>query len=202
MLPYRAWIAAGVLCLALAGCSTMSPKECRLADWREVGLTDGLAGRPLALFNERRSDCAEADVRADTKAYLSGREQGLKSYCQLGNAAQVGLRGEAYEGVCPPAIDPEFRRRHAIGFDIHHFHDEIARLQYRHDSLERQFRQNQREFEKRLGERDRNDDLRRLYRDFEYGQQRIRDEQREIEYSLQWNSDQLRNAEAVLDRLR
>ena len=115
----RARMNIGLFCLALASCSTMSPKECQIADWREIGLTDGLAGRALSYFDDRRSDCAEAKIRADTTAYLQGREQGLKSYCQLGNAAQLGLRGEPYAGVCPPAIDQEFRRRYRVGLDVY-----------------------------------------------------------------------------------
>lgn len=202
MLPYRICIGLSVLCLGLVSCSTMSPKECQLANWRDIGQTDGMAGKTLSFFNERRSDCAEANVQIDQKAYLSGREQGLKSYCQLGNAPQVGLRGETYEGVCPPAIDQEFRRRHRIGFDIHRFHDEIARLQNRYESLEQHYRRNQYEFDQRLGSRNRNEDHQRLYRDFQYEQNRIRDEQNEIARKLQWNQEQLHNAEAVLERLR
>ncbi len=202
MLSCRAWIGLSALCLGLVSCSTMSPKECQLANWRDIGQTDGMAGKTLALFNERRSDCAEANVQADQKAYLSGREQGLKTYCQLGNAPQVGLRGETYEGVCPPAVDQEFRRRHRIGFDIHRFNVEIGRLKMRHDSLEQHYQRNRYEFDKRLGARGKNDDLQRFYRDFEHEQFKIREEQRAIQNSLQWNQDQLRNAEAVLANLR
>lgn len=202
MLSCRAWIGLSVLCLGLVSCSTMSQKECQVADWRDIGLTDGMAGKTLTFFNERRSDCAEADVKADTKAYLSGREQGLKTYCQLGNAPQVGLRGESYEGVCPPAVDQEFRRRHRIGFDIHRFNVEIGRLKIRHDSLEQRFQRNRYDFDKRLGARGKNEDLQRLYRDFEHEQFKIREEQSAIQNSLQWNQDQLRNAEAVLGNLR
>lgn len=202
MYSYRVLISVCFLCLGLASCSTMSPKECQVANWHDVGQADGLAGKNLTFFNERRSDCAEAHVQPDQKAYLSGREQGLRSYCQLGNAPQVGLRGEPYEGVCPPAIDQEFRRRHRIGFDIHQFNDEIGRLQRRYESLEQHFRRNQQEFDQRLGSRGRNDDYQRLYRNFEYEQNRIRGEQNEVARALQVNQDQLRNAEMVLQRLR
>ena len=202
MLSYRVWISASVLCLGLVSCSTMSSKECQVANWRDVGQTDGLAGKNLTFFNERRSDCAEANVQVDQRAYLSGREQGLKTYCQLSNAAQVGLRGEAYEGVCPPAIDQEFRRRYSIGFDVHRFQDEIARLQRRFESLEQHFRKNQYEFDQRLSSHGRNEDHQRLYRDFQYEQNRIREEQNGVARTLQWNLGQLSAAEMVLQKLR
>ncbi len=202
MPAYRVWIGLSALCLGLVSCSSMSPKECQLANWRDIGQTDGMAGKTLSLFNERRSDCAEANVQADQTAYLSGREQGLTSYCQPANAVQVGLRGEAYEGVCPPAIDQEFRRRHRIGFDIHRFHVEIGRLHSRYDALEQRYQRNRHEFDKRLGARGRNEDFQRLYRSFEHDQFMLREEQRAIINALQWNKDQLHNAEAVLEKLR
>ena len=135
-------------------------------------------------------------------AYLAGREQGLQSYCDLRNAPQVGLRGESYEGVCPPDVDPEYRRRHRIGFDIYSFNAEIGRLQNRYDALEERLRRNRREFDKRLGLHDKKDDPQRLYRDFEREQARIRDEQRSILNALQWNQYQSRNAAALLEQLR
>ena len=76
MLSFRAWIGLGLICLGLVSCATMSPKECRVADWHEIGLTDGLAGKALTFFNERRLDCEEAGVVANPNAYLAGREQG------------------------------------------------------------------------------------------------------------------------------
>ena len=202
MLSLRGGIGLGLLCVGLASCATMSPRECQVADWREIGLMDGMAGKTLTFFNERRLDCEEAGIVADPTVYLAGREQGLKSYCELGNAAQVGLRGEAYEGVCPQAIDSEFRRRHRVGYDIYRFNAEIGRLQNHYDALEERLRRNRREFDKRLGLHDKNDDPQRLYRDFEREQSRIRDEQRSILSSMQWNQYQSQNAAALLEQFR
>ena len=55
-------ISALALALTLASCATMSPEECRFANWTDVGMRDGLAGKTLGLLNERISDCAEAGV--------------------------------------------------------------------------------------------------------------------------------------------
>ena len=79
------------LTLLLASCATMSPDECRFANWHDVGLGDGLAGRPLSVYNSRIEDCTEAAVRVDGNAYLRGRDEGLQSYCRLENAVVVGL---------------------------------------------------------------------------------------------------------------
>ena len=201
MLSCRSRLAISVICLGLTACSTMSPKECQFADWRAIGLTDGMAGKPLTHFDDRRSDCAEANVQADTKAYLHGREQGLKSYCQLGNAAQLGLRGETYEGVCPAGIDKEFRRRYRIGADIRRFNTEIARLNERLDALERQLRRNRHDFDHRLESPNKHGELQRIYREYERDQSQIREEHGAILNSLHWNQEQMRNAEAMLDKL-
>lgn len=202
MSPHRIHVFSIILCLGLASCTVMTAKECQLADWREVGLTDGLMGKSLTFFNERRSDCAENAVRADTQAYLSGREQGLRTYCQIGNATQIGLRGEAYLGVCPPAIDQEFRRRHQIGFDIHRFRDEIFQMENRIRSLEQHLHKNKSEFETNLAKTGKKESSLRLYQEFDREQQRIRKEQGDISLKLQWTRDQLRNAEWMLAQLR
>ena len=201
-LGLRGLLTACALVLGLASCSTMSEKECQFANWRDIGLTDGLAGKSLGLLNERRSDCAEANIQLDQKAYLKGREEGLKTYCQLGNAVHLGLRGEPYEGVCPAAIEPEFRRRYTIGRDVYHFRTEIDRLERRLASLEQQSRAQQLDFEKRLGSKNRNEDYQRLYRKFQNEQDRIRYEQAETVRDLHWNEEQLHNAETVMRKLR
>ena len=46
--------AALLIALTLAACATMSPQECRVANWNDVGLRDGLDGRPLSLLGEAR----------------------------------------------------------------------------------------------------------------------------------------------------
>ena len=83
MRPLRGLLIASALLFGLASCSTMSEKECQFANWRDIGLTDGLAGKSLGLLDARRSDCAEARIQVDQDAYLKGRKQGLQTYCQL-----------------------------------------------------------------------------------------------------------------------
>jgi len=67
------------------------------------------------MLNARIDACAQAGVSVGMQQYLQGREVGLQSYCRVDLAAQRGLGGESYDGVCPPAVDPEFRRRFSIG---------------------------------------------------------------------------------------
>jgi hypothetical protein len=188
--------------LGLASCSVMSPQECRLANWHEVGLVDGMAGNALGRFEQRRGACAEAEVVADTQAYLAGREQGLRSYCQLSNALQMGLRGESYQGVCPPAIDAEFRRQHDIGYNVFHLRGELAQLQSRYDGLEKQLRSKKDELDKRVNDPRKDDDFKRLYREYQAQEHRVRDEQDDIRRNRQRSAEQLRQAEWAMSQLR
>ncbi len=107
------------VCLWLTGCATMTPNECKAANWGQVGLRDGLAGSGLSVLNDRVKDCAEAQVPVDTPRYLQGRDQGLLQYCRIENAAPLGLNGKSYDGVCPAAMDVEFRHRFKVGRDVH-----------------------------------------------------------------------------------
>lgn len=163
----------------LQGCSTMSPNECRSANWRDVGLRDGVGGEPLSLMERRAKACAEAGVQLDTPAYLDGRNQGLPQYCRLDNAARVGLAGKTYHGVCAGGIDAEFRRRHRLGLDVYRARADLRSLEQRRRTLE-----------DRLVEA-RTDEERR----------RWRDDLRDLDFSARRARDQVRDAEWALDRL-
>ena len=191
-----------LIVLALAGCATMSPEECRFANWSDVGLRDGIEGQPLALLNARISDCTEAGVHVDGNAYLKGRESGLKTYCRLENAVAVGLNGGHYEGVCPAQIDAEFRRRFELGHNVFAAHAEVARIDSRMQSLEQRLRRLDHDEDKRLRDANKDDDRRRIRRDIDDERRRIRDELRDLDYELHRARDAARYAEWMLSQLR
>ena len=168
------------LCLWLTGCATMTPNECKAANWGEVGLRDGLAGAALSVLNDRVKDCAEAQVPVDTPRYLQGREQGLLQFCRIENAAPLGLDGKSYDGVCPATMDAEFRRRFKAGRDVHVARNELRSLESRRGTGEERLRSAA------------NDDDRR----------RARDALRELDSDMRRARDRVRDAEWVLDRLR
>jgi len=160
----------------LSACATMTPQECKVADWSEVGLRDGLAGEPLSQLGERVKDCAEAGVKVNTDQYLRGRQQGLQGYCQLDNATRLGLAGKSYEGVCPAMVDGEFRRRRDLGYEVYEARNQLRSLESRRHDLER-----------RLREATKDDERRRLRDELSMLDQRYaraRDRQRDAEWSL------------------
>lgn len=160
-----------------------------------------MAGKSLALFNERRSDCAEAWSRADTKAYLRGRDLGLKTYCQVQNAAQVGLRGEPTKASAPPQLIVNSAAAIKsvstfIAFMTKLRSSKIATIPLSIASIITRWNSNA-----VWPTREKTADI-RLYREFDYEQRRIRGEQGAIQTKLQWTHDQLRNAEGALAQLR
>lgn len=166
--------------LVLGGCASMSVEECRIARWNDVGLRDGMAGEPLSKLTDLSKDCAQAHVTVDTRAYLAGRDQGLASYCQMANAPRLGLAGKYYQGVCPVAVDGEFRRRFDIGREVYDARERVRSLDSRRIDLENRLRN--------AG----NDDARK----------KLRDDLSDNDRNLRRARDRLRDAEYNLDRLR
>lgn len=168
------------VCAWLAGCTTMSADECRVANWGDVGLRDGLEGKALSVLNDRVKDCSEAKVAVDTPRYLQGRDQGLLQFCRIENAVPLGLNGKSYNGVCPPGIDPEFRRRYQAGRDVFSARTDLRSLESRRSAAE-----------ERLRSAGTDDDRRRA-----------RDELRDLDYDVVRTRDRLRDSERALGRLR
>lgn len=170
-----------VLCVtAMGACTTMTPDECRVADWANVGLRDGLSGEPLSVLDHRIKDCAEAKVAVDTPRYLQGRDQGLVSYCRVENAVRLGLDGKFYRGVCPVMVDAEFRRRFQLGREVHDARGELHNLEGRRTTLETRLRDAKTDEDRR----------------------RLRDELSSLDRDMHRARDRLRDAERSLHRVR
>lgn len=170
----------GLLCIVLSGCATMTADECRVANWADVGLRDGLSGAALAKLDDRAKDCAEAKVAVDTARYVQGRDQGLAQFCRIENAVPLGLNGKGYNGVCPVAIDGEFRRRFRLGRDVYDARTALNSLEGNINNAE-----------ERLRTATSDDDRRRA-----------REALRDLDLDIRRARDRLRDAERTLDRLR
>lgn len=108
-----------LLALAVAGCSSMSEKECLATDWQAVGYEHGVRGYSGDSIAAARQACAEQGVRTDLEAYRAGREQGLREYCRPANGYAVGVNGGRYAGVCPASLEPGFLRGYEAGRELH-----------------------------------------------------------------------------------
>ena len=80
----------------------MNESECRNADWRMIGMEDGIDGRQQSYIGKHRQACAKHDITPDSVAYRQGYSEGLKQYCTEMKGFVLGKKGAAYHGVCPP----------------------------------------------------------------------------------------------------
>lgn len=186
----------------VSGCETMSADECKFANWHDIGMRDGLDGKPLSLFSERSKDCSKAGSRVDSGIYMAARDQGLQSYCRIENAAPLGLAGKSYAGVCPARIDHEFRRRYQTGYAVHELRSKVAELDGRSDRLERRLREADRDEDKQLKATDKDDERKRIRREFDDRRRHMRNELGDIDREMRNARDNLRAAEYSFDSLR
>ncbi|HUR39634.1 MAG TPA: DUF2799 domain-containing protein [Verrucomicrobiae bacterium] len=86
----------------LASCASMSDRECRSGNWREVGRADGAKGLPAGgELPKHRKACSDHGVTPDLAAYRTGHAEGLASYCTPSSGYVAARRGELYREVCP-----------------------------------------------------------------------------------------------------
>ena len=198
------WLSA-----VISGCATMTPDECKYADWREIGLSDGFTGRPLSFLGERVRDCTKAGAPVDTILYVEGRNRGLQEFCHLENAAPLGLSGKNYAGVCPAALDIEFRYRYQKGYAVHELRNKVSELNHRSERVQRRMTETDREEDNLLKatdnklskEIDKNFDRRRIHRDFDDRHYRLSKELMDLDDEMQNTREALRRAEFSLMNL-
>ncbi len=193
---------AGGLALLLASCATMSPEECQLANWREVGQRDGVRGEPLSILGRRAEDCAKVHVGIDQQAYQQGRTLGLRSYCRWENAVPLGLSGASYSGVCSPDIESIFIPRYQTARAVYLLRNEIRSMDQQTQSLEHRLQELRHDEEQRLRKIDSEAERNKIRRTIDDERNRIRDDLRATDHRLQRKRDELRAAEFNLTQLR
>lgn len=92
----------------LAGCTTMSKDQCLVGDWGGQGWRDGAAGHQTSRLDDHAKACAKYGVAPNMSAYLSAREDGLRTYCTWESGFRQGRQGGSYGGVCSPAEEASF----------------------------------------------------------------------------------------------
>jgi hypothetical protein len=119
-------LASALLVLVLPGCATMNKAECTTVDWRTVGYEDGVAGYSGDRVGLYRKSCAKYGVAPDLNAYQSGRDQGLREYCQPNTGYQLGARGGAYNSSCPADLKQDFESAYHSGFELYTMRSRVA----------------------------------------------------------------------------
>ena len=184
----------------LAGCATMTPEECQHANWLDIGVKDGLSGEPMATLDDRMGICRKAGITVDTGRYVTGRDQGLQTYCRIENAVTLGLNGSYYAGACPPMIDVEFRRRYELAHAVYQARTELANIDSRSDTLQRQLREIDLVEHKRVSETEKEEDRKRVRKEFDDRRNRLRSELFELDRRARYARDAVRAAEFALSK--
>lgn len=132
MAPFPRRTACFALAIAITGCASMTPEQCRHADWHQIGYTDGAQGLSGARIDDHAKACAEVGVRPNLDEYLRGRSQGLFSYCQPENGFAVGRRGEQENAAdCPASMRFAFLDQYRRGQEIHLIESDLEQLRSR-----------------------------------------------------------------------
>ena len=131
-------VLALVIAFALGGCATMSGEECMATDWSAVGYEDGARGYTSDRFATHRKACAKHGVTADFGAYQSGREQGLREYCQPGRGFDVGASGGRYYGVCDVQLEGDFLDAYNAGAQLYSLRSNVNRANAEINARERE----------------------------------------------------------------
>lgn len=113
-------LAAGSAALvALSSCATLNEEECRTADWRKLGLEDGVAGRSATRIEEHRNACSKHGMPVDEPAWRIGWEEGIRAYCTPENGLIEGRQGNFYANSCPPELKAGFEGAYFVAKALH-----------------------------------------------------------------------------------
>lgn len=136
----------------LSGCATMNEDQCRVGDWGGRGWQDGAQGRQVSRLDDHAKACAKYGVAPNMNAYLSAREDGLRTYCTWENGFRQGREGNSYGGVCTPAEETDFVPAYQDGRQIYaaeqavssaesDLNSALSRIASREDKLEAKHRE-------------------------------------------------------------
>ena len=159
-MPMRGSLIAFSLAL-LAGCASLDKDECRTADWRAIGLEDGVKGRTLDRLGDHRKACAKHGVTPDTDRYIAGRTEGLATYCTPDNGYRVGRTGESYHGVCPELSAPAFVAAYNRGHELYALHSRLSSVEREIASIKESLKDGTRNPRERASQVDRLESLSR-----------------------------------------
>ncbi|HKI62784.1 MAG TPA: DUF2799 domain-containing protein, partial [Mariprofundaceae bacterium] len=97
-----------LILVALAGCASMSKKDCENADWQAIGYSEGSRGIHYSNLAKHRESCGKYQIVPDDAAYQVGWEQGIRRYCTADTGYRVGSAGQAYANICPQDVEADF----------------------------------------------------------------------------------------------
>ena len=152
----------------LSGCQSLTPTECKIANWGQIGEQDGSRGSYDQIARHVEG-CAiqKISVSPDSvRQYRQGYQRGLSSYCQPEIVLDLALNGSGNLSVCPVREQAMLRPYAQAGkryYDAQKAIEDVDRKQRNleteleknetPDLRRREIRQELRRLDRQLGER-------------------------------------------------
>lgn len=120
------------LSAVMTGCATtssytpMSASSCADADWRQIGIKDGLVGHNAQRILTHQKSCQAAGITPNRALWEEGRQIGLKTYCTKSNAYELGRRGYELTGICEDNLE-ELHRANMMGLEQYEMSHRLSR---------------------------------------------------------------------------
>ena len=111
----------------LSSCATLSKEECTVGNWQTIGYNDGVAGYYSDRLAAHAKACAKVGTAPDYQAWERGRVLGLKQYCTVDNAYNIGKRGKTINSVCPAEAASQLQRGNQQGLTLYKLNNDIER---------------------------------------------------------------------------
>lgn len=109
----------------LSSCATMSTKECKNANWRDIGYSDATKGFSIRLSGHTEA-CAKVKIRPNRSAYMGGYNRGSREFCTYQSGLKFGKRGGNANNICTaPSLKRKFFRGYNKGKRIYNVEKEI-----------------------------------------------------------------------------
>ena len=112
------WIPILAALAIMTGCASAAKKTCLQTDWQRVGYEEGIRGQMAAYSTSQHETCIAEGVPPDIKLYEQGRRDGLLKYCTNDNGYERGVKGDLYQGVCPPILEGSFMDGYQRGLPV------------------------------------------------------------------------------------
>lgn len=87
--------------LFISGCSTWTAEKCQNTNWDSQGYSDGAEGKNSTI-GSYAGQCQKKGVNVNSKAYDTGYQRGLLSFCNYNKGHQTALGGEHKLAICSP----------------------------------------------------------------------------------------------------
>jgi len=124
----------GLLVSLLGGCAAMNQDQCAVADWYEVGRTQGEQGRSSDSHKNYVEACSEFEIAVDLHAYETGWNDGIDLYCAPDNGFEVGSQGGSYGNTCPTMLHDSFFNAYQLGRAVRTHSERLSQL---HEDLDK-----------------------------------------------------------------